>query len=110
MISFLDPRDECERRCVRDPNRAPSLNQRGGVPTVDSPQASSCAVRVDPGPCTEYYIQYYFDDRSNSCQPFQFGGCGGSANRYNSEEQCERVCGTLRGQGECSLQLLASVS
>ena len=65
-----------------------------------APQAESCAVRVDPGPCEEYTIQYYFDDRSNSCQPFQYGGCGGSANRYSSEEQCERGCGTLRGQGE----------
>ncbi|XP_034239314.1 papilin isoform X2 [Thrips palmi] len=96
---------ECEQRCVRDPSRAPGLNARFGQPGAgaESPQASSCSVRVDPGPCTEYYIQYYFDDRSNSCQPFQYGGCGGSVNRYNSEEQCERVCGTLRGQDVCNL-------
>lgn len=94
---------ECERRCVRDQNRAPSLNQRGGAPEIDSPQASSCSARVDPGPCQEYVIQHYFDDRTNSCQRFQYGGCGGSANRYNSEEQCERVCGSLRGQDVCNL-------
>lgn len=93
---------ECEQRCVRDPNRAPSLNQRFGDPE-GTPQAESCRVRVDPGPCNNFTRQYYFDDRTNECQPFDFGGCGGSANRFVSEEQCNRLCGTLRGQDVCSL-------
>lgn len=35
---------------------------------------------------------------------FQISGCEGNANRYESEEQCERQCGRFKNQDVCSME------
>lgn len=43
---------------------------------------------------------WYYDAYSGRCQAFVYTGCGGNANRFISEEQCERQCGLYRGRGK----------
>ena len=37
------------------------------------------------------------------CTGFTYGGCEGNANRYESQEQCERQCGRFKNQDVCGL-------
>lgn len=52
-----------------------------------------CNERPDPGPCDQWQTKYYYDTDTRRCQPFTYGGCDGSANRFNSQSECESLCG-----------------
>uniref|UniRef100_A0A674HY55 BPTI/Kunitz inhibitor domain-containing protein n=1 Tax=Terrapene triunguis TaxID=2587831 RepID=A0A674HY55_9SAUR len=42
--------------------------------------------------CTSYSLLWYYRVDTGSCDRFWYGGCGGNANRFNSEQDCIRVC------------------
>ncbi|XP_068083649.1 papilin [Anabrus simplex] len=62
-----------------------------------------CSIPVDAGPCQEQITAWYYNTANSKCEAFIYGGCGGSANRFGSEEQCERQCGAFRGQDVCRI-------
>lgn len=35
---------------------------------------------------------WYFKSTTRRCEPFVYGGCGGNANRFQSVEECHRIC------------------
>jgi hypothetical protein len=37
-------------------------------------------------------MRYFFDSESQQCLPFQYGGCGGNANRFSSAYDCLHAC------------------
>lgn len=68
-------------------------------PTRPADPTDICYAPVDPGPCLEEQPSWYYDAHTGRCQAFVYGGCMGNANRFDSEEQCERQCGQFKGQG-----------
>lgn len=65
-------------------------------------QDDICLLAVDQGPCRAAVSSFYFDAGVGKCTEFLYGGCGGNANRFESEEMCERQCGEFRGVDVCS--------
>ena len=59
-----------------------------------------CNLPMKPGPCTENTPAWYYDPKDGTCAAFSYGGCEGNANRYESEEQCLRQCGSFKNQAE----------
>uniref|UniRef100_A0A8C1NIB6 BPTI/Kunitz inhibitor domain-containing protein n=1 Tax=Cyprinus carpio TaxID=7962 RepID=A0A8C1NIB6_CYPCA len=51
-----------------------------------------CLQTLDPGPCQEYVVKWYFDPKANSCAQFWFGGCQGNKNQFDSQEACRKSC------------------
>ena len=51
-----------------------------------------CALSKDPGPCSEVYDSWYYSDASDECLQFNYGGCEGNENRFESRDACERQC------------------
>jgi len=56
--------------------------------TVDN----NCGLAPDTGMCRAYIPKYYFDETSNSCQKFIWGGCGGTV-PFETMESCMQQCG-----------------
>ncbi|KAG7225963.1 hypothetical protein INR49_018564 [Caranx melampygus] len=51
-----------------------------------------CMVSPDPGPCRAYFMNFYYDPKSESCRSFIYGGCRGNQNRYGTMEECMARC------------------
>lgn len=67
-----------------------------------------CYLPAESGNCSESIPSYHFSPQERRCVAFIYTGCGGNANRYNTEEQCERQCGRFREQGILQFVLLKS--
>lgn len=44
------------------------------------------------GTCYESQIKYYFDRTKSECLPFEFSGCGGNENNFDSLAKCQSSC------------------
>ncbi|KAG8010914.1 Collagen alpha-6(VI) chain [Nibea albiflora] len=53
-----------------------------------------CRLQADTGiECGDYVQVWFFDKDVGACSPFWYGGCGGNANRFNTENECFQTCG-----------------
>ena len=59
----------------------------GGVGFAQSP----CELEPDPGPCEAAIPAYYFNQETQSCAEFTYGGCAGVVPFWTLEE-CESEC------------------
>lgn len=53
-----------------------------------------CNTPKDSGPCKGIFPMYFYDNQTDSCNPFNYGGCGGNNNRFSTKEECEGSCMT----------------
>ncbi|XP_062817007.1 kunitz-like toxin PcKuz3 [Anolis carolinensis] len=69
-------RDECFSKC-------------GGE------SSSSFICRLPPyvGFCYAAMPRFYFDIKSGQCEKFIYGGCGGNANNFLTQDECLSKCG-----------------
>ncbi|CAB1333421.1 unnamed protein product [Coregonus sp. 'balchen'] len=51
-----------------------------------------CGQILDPGPCWDYVVKWYYDTTANACAQFWFGGCQGNQNQFESEKSCRKTC------------------
>ena len=73
-------------RCVEPPTGPATC-----VPEGDPP-STVCQLPLDPGWCKAYFPSWGFDVRTQRCEQFIYGGCGGNANRFETQAECERIC------------------
>ena len=62
------------------------------------PPPDSCLVPYDAGPCRASFPMFYFDFVTHTCRPFNYGGCRGNSNRYNSAAVCLARCSGGQGR------------
>uniref|UniRef100_A0A3Q2PHQ1 Tissue factor pathway inhibitor n=1 Tax=Fundulus heteroclitus TaxID=8078 RepID=A0A3Q2PHQ1_FUNHE len=62
-----------------------------------------CALKDEPGPCKAIKDRYFFDVSSGSCELFEYGGCGGNANNFETVEECEKACVVSDEKNPCHL-------
>lgn len=51
-----------------------------------------CAMRDDPGHCKAIKERYFFNVDTGSCELFEYGGCGGNDNNFETMEACVETC------------------
>ncbi|XP_029360750.1 collagen, type XXVIII, alpha 1b [Echeneis naucrates] len=62
------------------------------LPSDTDTSAELCSQILDPGPCRDYVVKWYYDATANSCAQFWFGGCQGNSNRFSTEKSCRETC------------------
>ena len=68
-----------------------------------------CSLPKMTGPCKAARPSYYFDNDTQSCLPFIFGGCGGNGNRFKTLKECTDRCQVdnevqFQGRDFCKLE------
>ncbi|XP_041663351.1 tissue factor pathway inhibitor a [Cheilinus undulatus] len=62
-----------------------------------------CAMKDDPGPCKAIKERFFFSVETGRCELFEYGGCGGNANNFESMEACEAMCYVSEDKNPCHL-------
>ena len=75
------PEGECCAECVPTP-----------PPPPDPTTVDECALIPDPGPCRASLPRFYFNDTTQTCKQFTYGGCLGNDNRFCTSKDCLEAC------------------
>uniref|UniRef100_M0QRX5 Kunitz-Dr4 n=1 Tax=Desmodus rotundus TaxID=9430 RepID=M0QRX5_DESRO len=51
-----------------------------------------CLLGEEPGPCRGYITRYFYNNQSEKCDKFKYGGCLGNLNNFESLEECKNTC------------------
>ena len=57
-----------------------------------------CHHAKDPGPCEAYMPSFYYESEELQCKRFIYGGCRGSANRFQTFAECSMRCNGIEDQ------------
>ncbi|CAM4728835.1 unnamed protein product [Leuciscus chuanchicus] len=53
---------------------------------------TACSLQKDEGTCFAILSKYYYDSEEKNCRMFFYRGCQGNANRFDSLEDCQKLC------------------
>uniref|UniRef100_A0A0K2VB06 Papilinlike [Apis florea] n=1 Tax=Lepeophtheirus salmonis TaxID=72036 RepID=A0A0K2VB06_LEPSM len=86
----------CEAKCK---------DTGSGAPSKEKANVDICNLPIDSGPCTDRIPNWYFNTKNGKCSAFIYSGCEGNANRFITQEQCDRNCGIFKGKNVCGSQM-----
>ena len=49
-------------------------------------------MKPEVGDCDGVFLRWYFDSDYLKCRTFEYGGCDGNGNNFESLEECEESC------------------
>ncbi|XP_066544595.1 collagen alpha-3(VI) chain [Amia ocellicauda] len=81
---------QCNNRCLKP--SASEIRMPQKVEELSLPVADVCKLQKEEGTCTKFVLKWHYDFPSKSCTRFWYGGCGGNANRFDTQEDCEKNC------------------
>ncbi|XP_068234682.1 papilin isoform X9 [Palaemon carinicauda] len=99
----------CQQRCKQKQHVVTTTTSAYTPPYKTIPEESDqglleiCKLPVETGNCRASIPSWYYNEETQRCIGFSYGGCGGNANRFQSVELCERQCGKYRDQDICKL-------
>ncbi|XP_061486121.1 kunitz-like toxin PcKuz2 [Rhineura floridana] len=68
-----------------------SLGLWAKISTV-SADLGICIIPPDGGLCFVLQEHWYYNYEKKMCLPFNWGGCGGNENNFESRKACESAC------------------
>ncbi|PAV71347.1 hypothetical protein WR25_17674 [Diploscapter pachys] len=51
-----------------------------------------CQQPIIIGPCRALIKRWAFDQRTNRCREFSYGGCQGNKNNFKTLKECQNTC------------------
>ncbi len=67
---------------------SPAAQLRSADPRRNNP----CIEQVDRGECQDAHLRYFYDISLDHCRLFYYTGCGGNANNFGTQRECETRC------------------
>uniref|UniRef100_A0A7E4VD47 BPTI/Kunitz inhibitor domain-containing protein n=1 Tax=Panagrellus redivivus TaxID=6233 RepID=A0A7E4VD47_PANRE len=100
---WLDTNCPGIQKCCLEPNPVTNTATRICRDPLGLAGDSVCNMPLAVGSCTAPSIRYYYDASSGRCNSFQYSGCGGNANNFQSLASCQQTCSSsgIRGTPAC---------
>ncbi|CAF0795267.1 unnamed protein product [Brachionus calyciflorus] len=70
---------------------------------------SDCFQDKNIGICNALLDRFYFNSTSYTCEPFDYGGCGGNSNNFLSEKDCRDKCSGVLKRSKRSIRDVCSL-
>ena len=52
-----------------------------------------------PGNCSQKVMKWFYDVNTKYCRQFEFTGCNGNENRFETRQQCIEICESHKRRG-----------
>ncbi|XP_074508970.1 uncharacterized protein LOC141778537 [Sebastes fasciatus] len=92
MTGAIGPAGPTLRAPPEETTQLPTPTTPPLLPPDTYESAEPCSHMLDPGPCRDYVVKWYYDGIANSCAQFWFGGCLGNTNQFQTEKSCRETC------------------
>jgi hypothetical protein len=69
-------------------------NANNFVTQLQCQASCACELPMDIGPCDGVCPRWYYDATLGRCELFMWGCCGGNANNFETQADCENACAT----------------
>ncbi|RNA27619.1 Kunitz Bovine pancreatic trypsin inhibitor domain [Brachionus plicatilis] len=72
---------------------------------VESKRVDVCSLDKLVGPCRGFLPRFFYNKETKKCEKFNYGGCLGNENNFESLQDCESKCAkeSPSSQGKCKL-------
>ncbi|CAD5225297.1 unnamed protein product [Bursaphelenchus okinawaensis] len=83
---------ECRKKCA---GRVQGT-RRGSAPDSAVLPENHCEHPVDVGECSGVFTRFAYNQLTNDCQQFTYGGCGGNGNNFPNKAECLSSCAKVK--------------
>uniref|UniRef100_A0A224YRT8 Tissue factor pathway inhibitor n=1 Tax=Rhipicephalus zambeziensis TaxID=60191 RepID=A0A224YRT8_9ACAR len=56
---------------------------------------AACYLNSEYGACKGHFERYFYNHSNYKCRKFEYSGCGGNGNNFESKRECRYLCGAL---------------
>ncbi|PAV74633.1 hypothetical protein WR25_25636 isoform D [Diploscapter pachys] len=79
----------------------PLTNGNGTPQRCQRDAETLCTEPLRIGDCKQSVRQFWYNAEIRTCEPFQYTGCQGNNNRFNSLNECQSYCKNINAEPKC---------